>query len=60
MKKLTYEDGHIVIRDGDGKLFWSSHYVDLKDEGGGYKEIYLEGKLIEKNDFSSEDKKFIL
>lgn len=63
MKKLTFEDGHLVLRNQDGTLFWSSHVVDIKDsyvgkqDGGGYKEVWIDGgKLVEKNLFQKEDK----
>ncbi len=62
MVKLKYEDGHVVIRNMNGFLVWSSHWGDMKgsyvDEPceGGYKEIYLTGELIEKNDYNAEDK----
>ena len=62
MKKLSYEDGHVVLRDLDGTLYWSSHWVDMKKSYvgepciGGYKEILIEGKLIEKHDYYKEDK----
>ena len=65
MKKLSYEDGHLVLRDLDGTLFWSSHWVDMKGSyvgeysEGGYKEIIIEGKLIEYNNIS-DDKVFDL
>lgn len=58
MKKLQYEDGHVVIREMDGTLYWSSHWVDMKHSyvgepstDGGYKTILLEGSLIEDNDY---------
>lgn len=66
MKKLSYEDGHLVLRKLDGKLFWSSHWVDLKgscmdcDKSGGYKEIFLEGTLTIKSAFAEEEKQLIL
>ena len=62
MKKLSYEDGCLVLRDLDGKLFWSSHWVDLKgscincDKSGGYKTILISGELTEQSDFSDETK----
>lgn len=62
MKKLSYEDGHLVLRDMDGTLYWSSHWVDMKGsyvgeyDEGGYKEILIEGKLIQKTDYSEDDK----
>lgn len=55
MKKLSYEDGHIVIRNMDGTLFWSSHWGEMKGsyvgkpDPGGYKEILIEGTLFEKS-----------
>lgn len=65
MKKLSYEDGHLVLRNLDGTLFWSSHWVDMKgscvdcSKDGGYKTILISGELIEQSDFSDE-KKLIL
>jgi len=65
MKKLSFESGNLVIRDMDGFLCWSSHWIDMKGsyEGeymeGGYKEILIEGFLIEKHDYA-EDKKIEL
>ena len=62
MKKLTYEDGYIVVRNMDGTLFWSSHWGDVKGSyveersKGGYKTILLEGTLIEDNDYYGEKK----
>lgn len=62
MKKLSYEDGHLVIRDLDGKLYWSAHVIDVvnsyqgKPELGGYKEILIEGKLTETNFISNTEK----
>lgn len=62
MKKLSYEDGHLVLRNLDGKLFWSSHWVDLKgsyidcNKLGGYKEILIEGTLTMKSDFTEEER----
>lgn len=66
-KKLSFENGYIVLRDEDGKLFWSSHWSDLKNSyitspsgepmKGGYKEIYIESdnaSLIIKSDFEDE------
>jgi hypothetical protein len=66
MKKLSYEDGLLVLRDLDGKLFWSSHWVDLKgscvngDNSGGYKEILLEGNLTIKSYFTEEERTMVL
>jgi hypothetical protein len=66
MKKLSYEDGHLVFRNLDGKLFWSSHWVDLKgsyidcDKSGGYKQILLEGTLTIKSDFAEEERQLVL
>lgn len=60
MFKLKYESGHIVIRNPEGFLHWSSHWGDMKGsyEGepceGGYKEILLTGELIEKHDYYGE------
>lgn len=62
MKKLSYEGGHLVIRNMDGTLHWNSHWVDMKgsydDEycEGGYKEILIEGILIENHDYNGEKK----
>jgi hypothetical protein len=62
MKKLSYEDGHVVLRDMDGTLYWSSHWVDMKRSfigdpcDAGYIEIFIEGVLIEKNDYYKDDK----
>jgi hypothetical protein len=61
-KKLSFENGHIVLRDEDGKLFWSRHWVDMKgsyndsDDGGGYVEIFIEGdfSIVTKSDFQEE------
>jgi hypothetical protein len=61
MKKLSFEDGHLVLRDLDGKLFWSRHWVDMKGsftgepDDGGYIEVFIEGKLTQKSDFSEEN-----
>lgn len=65
MKRLTYENGHIIIREMDGTLFWSSHWLDIRDayndeySEGGYKTILIEGTLTEKNIYL-KDKKFEL
>jgi hypothetical protein len=62
MVKLSYEDGHLVIRNMNGILVWNSHWVDMKGSyvgepsEGGYKEIILTGELIEKHDYYPEDK----
>ncbi len=62
MVKLTYESGHIVLRNMDGTLHWNSHIADMKGcytdepDEGGYKEIFIEGNLIEKHDYYPEDK----
>lgn len=54
MKKLSYENGDIVIRDIDGTLVWSAHIADTigcyqgEFTQGGYKTILLEGNLFEK------------
>ncbi len=56
MKKLSYEDGHIVLRSEDGNLFWNSHVIDLKDDEGGFKTILIEGKLIEKSEYRKDDR----
>ncbi len=62
-KKLSFEDGHIVLRDEDGKLFWNRHWVDMKgscaDGGskeGGYVEVFIEGdfSIVTKSDFQEE------
>ena len=61
MKKLSYEDGQLVLRSEDGTLFWSSHRIDIKgsfgdgkeSDDGGYKEVWIEGMLIETSDFKS-------
>lgn len=58
--KLTYEDGHIVLRKENGTLFWSTHNIDIKDEGGGYKEIIITGELQETNTITGLVKKFEL
>lgn len=62
MKKLSFEDGHIVLRNLDGTLFWSRHWVDMKgsyekdEDNGGYIEVFLDGgNLIVKSDFSDEE-----
>lgn len=60
MKKLSYEAGHLVLRNLDGTLFWSSHWVDLKGsysdepDSGGYKQVLLTGTLEIKSDYSEE------
>ena len=62
MKKLSYEDGHLVLRNFDGTLWWNSHWVDLKGSytgepsEGGYKEIWVAGKVIENHDYYKEPK----
>lgn len=61
-KKLSFEDGHIVLRDEDGKLFWNRHWVDMKgshiddDDNGGYVEVFIEGdfSIVTKSDFANE------
>jgi len=66
MKKLSFEDGHLVLRDLDGKLCWSRHWVDVVGsyEGefvdGGYVEIFIEGTLHQKSKHSEEERKYEL
>jgi len=66
MKKLSFEDGHLVLRDLDGKLCWSRHWVDMigsykgDDEDGGYIEIFIEGTLHQKSKYSKEEIKYDL
>lgn len=60
MKKLSFEDGNVVVRNMDGTLHWNSHWADMKGSHdgdcreGGYKEILIEGILIENNDYAGE------
>ena len=57
MKKLSFENGHIVLRNLDGTLAWSRHWVDMKGsyEGerdeGGYVEVLIEGKLVQNSHY---------
>lgn len=66
MVKLSYEDGHLVLRDMKGFLVWNSHYVDMKGSyvgefcEGGYKEIFITGELIEKHDYHPEKEKTVV
>jgi hypothetical protein len=67
MKKLSLEEGHLVLRDLDGTLCWSRHWVDmigsyrdLQNDGGGYIEIFIEGTLHQKSKYSEEEGKYEL
>jgi hypothetical protein len=66
MKKLSFENGHIVLRNLDGTLAWSRHWVDMKKsyigekDDGGYIEVFIEGTLIQKSDFIDEEMKIKL
>jgi hypothetical protein len=66
MKKLSFEDGHIVLRNLDGTLAWSRHWVDMKGsyigdkDGGGYIEVLLEGKIFQKSDFHQEEMEAVI
>lgn len=67
MKKLSFEDGYLVLRDFDGKLCWSRHWVDMigshkgdDDDDGGYIEIFIEGTLHQKSKYSKEEIKYNL
>jgi hypothetical protein len=62
-KKLSFEAGHLVLRDEDGKLFWSRHWIDIKGsysedsyDSGGYVEVFIEGdfSVVTKSDFQEE------
>ena len=62
-KKLSFENGHIVLRDEDGKLFWNRHWIDMKGsyddcggDVGGYVEVFIEGdfSIVTKSDFQEE------
>ena len=46
--KLTFEDGLLVLRE-KGSLRWSCHSSEVKDYEGGFKELIIDGKLIETN-----------
>lgn len=62
MKKLSYENGHLVLRNEDGTLFWNTHWVDMKDSyvdepsEGGYKEVWITGELTERSIFYPDKK----
>jgi hypothetical protein len=66
MKKLSLENGDLVLRNLDGTLFWSRHWVDMigsyqvTPDGGGYVEIFIEGTLTQKSEFSTENKEYKL
>jgi hypothetical protein len=66
MKKLSFQDGNLVLRDLDGKLGWSRHWVDMigshygDNDGGGYIEIFIEGTLHQKSKYSEEERKYDL
>jgi hypothetical protein len=66
MKKLSLEEGHLVLRDLDGTLCWSRHWVDMigsyqgNNDGGGYIEIFIEGTLHQKSKYSEEEGKYEL
>lgn len=66
MKRLSYENGNIVLRDLDGKLHWSRHWVDMKgsyvgeNDGGGYIEVLIDGKLIQNSDYHSEGQEYCI
>jgi len=42
--RMTFEDGHIVIRDNTGRLIWSKHIVDLDQDAP---EVYFAGVITE-------------
>jgi hypothetical protein len=66
MKKLSFEDGHLVLRDLDGKLYWSRHWLDMigshhgDNYNGGYIEIFIEGTLHQKSKYPEEERKYEL
>jgi hypothetical protein len=63
MKKLSLEEGHLVLRNLDGTLFWSRHWGDMIGsyqghyDGGGYIEIFIEGTLHQKSKYPEEELK---
>ena len=66
MKKLSFEDGQLVLRNLDGTLCWSRHWVDMigsceKDcDDGGYIEVFIEGTLHQKSKYSEEERTYEL
>lgn len=66
MKKLSFEEGHLVLRNLDGTLFWSRHWVDMVgshlggDRNGGYIEVLIEGMLHQKSEYPQEENTYEL
>jgi hypothetical protein len=66
MKKLSLEEGHLVLRDLDGTLCWSRHWIDMigsyrdLQNDGGYIEIFIEGTLHQKSKYPEEEGKYEL
>jgi hypothetical protein len=66
MKKLSFEKGHLVLRDLDGKFCWSRHWGDMVGsyEGefvdDGYIEIFIEGTLHQKSKYPKKERKYEL
>jgi hypothetical protein len=67
MKKLSLEEGHLVLRNLDGTLCWSRHWIDMigsyrdiQNDGGGYIEIFIEGTLHQKSKYPEEERKYEL
>lgn len=56
--RLTFEDGLIVLRkhDKENTLIWSCHTSEIKDYEGGFKELVIEGKLIQTNTLTGKVK----
>lgn len=64
MKKISIEDGCLVLREGDGKLFRSYHTLDIKGlDGGldvGYIELIIDGSIEVNNIFNPNPEKLDL
>ena len=57
MKKLSFEDGRIVLRNLDGTFFWARHWYDLKNsDRNGYVDVCIEGTLTQESEFFKETK----